>query len=64
MRLSRWLLPGRYELRSLIRRDAFFDQQDHPPYSDLDSTDGTTLTANRSSPSTTGITETTFCILC
>ena len=55
MRLSRWLL-GRY-VRSLKKR------RPSKIILDLDSTDDHT-TANRSSPSTTGITETTFCILC
>ena len=56
MRLSRWLL-GRY-VRSLKKRRP---SQDHPWIWTVPTT---TLTANRSSPSTTGITETTFCILC
>ena len=55
MRLSQWLL-GRY-VRSLKKR------RPGKIILDLD-IPTTTPTASRSSPSTTGITEATFCILC
>ena len=52
----------RHDLLKLIRQRVLQIVAGYEDCNDAEPT--TTLTANRSSPSTTGITETTFCILC